>query len=103
MCPIVLFFAYKGTVKKPPQGSVLSDFLKVIGMGIKKNGFKRFGSKDYLDVAKPSNMASQNPDGERKTVPWTDSFVDDVGRTLVACQVFLFFPIYNLNDGGIGK
>ena len=103
MCPIVLFFAYKVTVKKAPQGSVLSHFLKVIGMGVKKNGFKRLGSKDYFDVAKPSTIAFQNPNGERKTVPWTDSFVDDVRRTLVACQVFLFFPIYNLNDGGIGK
>ena len=72
-------------------------------MGIKKNGLRNFGRKGYFDVAKPSNLAAQTSGSETKTVPWTDSFVDDVGRTLVACQVFLFFPIYNLNDGGIGK
>ena len=27
----------------------------------------------------------------------------DVKRTLVACMVFLYFPIYNCNDGGIGS
>ena len=100
LCPLVLLFAYKRTVKKPPQGTVINDAFKVIGTAIRKNGFRKFGRKGYLDAAKPSTLAAA---GNTSPVPWDDTFVEDVGRTLVACQVFLFFPVYNLNDGGIGN
>ncbi|KII83949.1 hypothetical protein PLICRDRAFT_432976 [Plicaturopsis crispa FD-325 SS-3] len=94
LLPILLVFAYKRTLKKPPQGSELTNVFKVIGHAIKENGWHKFD----LDAAKPSRLASKGI-----SVAWNDGFVEDVRRTLVACQIFLFFPIYNLNDGGIGN
>ncbi|TVY82059.1 Peptide transporter [Lachnellula suecica] len=36
------------------------------------------------------------------SVQWNDKFVDDVQRTFQACGIFLFTPIFFINDGGIG-
>jgi POT family proton-dependent oligopeptide transporter len=76
---VVLVLGRRKYIVKPPKGSVVLHALRIIGIGIKNRG--------TLDAAKPSvsrNMAT----------PWTDDFVDEVKRALVACRVFLFFPIY---------
>ncbi|PGH20418.1 hypothetical protein AJ80_03563 [Polytolypa hystricis UAMH7299] len=115
--PLILVYGYKRTVKVPPEGSVLGDTFSVIKFAFRKNGIRKFGRKGYLDVAKPSNQpavetpttsdenkADQEQQEQPQTQPitWTDSFVDDISRTLVACQIFLFYPFYHLNDGGLG-
>ncbi|ANB13286.1 Ptr2p [Sugiyamaella lignohabitans] len=101
LCPIVLFFAYKKTVKVPPQGSELTQVFKIIGTAIKKGGLKNITNMRFWEAAKPSNLAAAGALTE--SVDWTDSLVDDVKRTFKACQIFLFFVVYNLNDGGIGS
>lgn len=104
MCPVILFFGYKRTVKKPPQGSALTNVFKVIGCAFKKNGFRKLGQKGYLDVAKPSQLTAEGAlPPQAPEITWTDDFVEDIKRTFEACQIFLFFPIYYLNDGGIGN
>lgn len=45
----------------------------------------------YIDAAKPSY---QEEHGRKHKTPWTDHFVDEVKRGVVACKVFVFFPIY---------
>ncbi len=45
----------------------------------------------YIDAAKPSY---QEEHGRKHKTPWTDLFIDEVKRGLVACKVFVFFPIY---------
>ena len=37
------------------------------------------------------------------SIPWDDKLVEDVHRTFDACQIFLYFIVWNLNDGGIGS
>ncbi|KII83937.1 hypothetical protein PLICRDRAFT_432549 [Plicaturopsis crispa FD-325 SS-3] len=91
LLPVLLVAAYKHTLKTAPQGSELANTFRVIGISLKERKFN-------LDAAKPSRLASKGI-----SVPWSDGFVEDVRRTLVACQIFLFFPVYNLNDGGIGN
>lgn len=53
--------------------------------------------KDFWDAARPDVLAEQG-----RVVDWNFHLVTDVGRTWAACQVFLYIPIYQLNDGGIG-
>ncbi|CZR64647.1 related to peptide transport protein [Phialocephala subalpina] len=104
LLPILLFVVYKRTIKKPPGGSDLGKFLRVIGTCFKRNGLKNFGQAKFLDAAKPSVLASQGITTlSGKSISWNDGFVEDVRRTLEACQIFLFFPVYNMNDGGIGN
>ncbi|QSZ34434.1 hypothetical protein DSL72_006026 [Monilinia vaccinii-corymbosi] len=105
LLPILLWAINKRLVKYPPQGSELGRFFRVIGTAIGRNGLKGFGRKGYLDAAKPSVLAAHGITGENngKTLDWTDDFVEDVKRSLEACTIFLFFPVYIMNDGGIGN
>ncbi|KAJ2888301.1 peptide transporter ptr2, partial [Coemansia aciculifera] len=52
---------------------------------------------NWMEYAKPSNMI--NPPAS--PVAWDDSFVDELRRTLKACKVFIFYPVYWLCFGQI--
>lgn len=62
-------------VKVSPQGNVLPKAAKTMGCAA-RSGFK-------LDHAKPSYQESHYG----KTVPWSDNFVDEMKRGLIACRV----------------
>ncbi|GAM40037.1 integral membrane peptide transporter [Talaromyces pinophilus] len=78
----VLIIGRKYYVVRAPQGSVITDAFKVMGMMI-----KHFN----MDAAKPSWQAEH---GGNSNLRWDDHFVDEVKRALIACQVFCFYPIY---------
>ena len=78
----VLVLRRKTYVVRPPQGSVIGDTFKAIGMMIK--------ARD-MNAAKPSWRAAN---GKTKVVPWNDHFVDELKRALRACKVFVFYPIF---------
>ncbi|KAL1591540.1 peptide transporter ptr2 [Paraconiothyrium brasiliense] len=96
LLPILLIFMNKRLVKRPPSGSDIPQFFKIIGTAIKHNRYRLWG-KNYWEVAKPSALS-----GKGIAVSWTDKDVTDVYRTLVACQIFLYMPVWYMNDGGIG-
>ncbi|KAJ4420526.1 peptide transporter ptr2 [Gnomoniopsis sp. IMI 355080] len=83
-------------VKKPPMGSELNDFFRITAICCKENKFMVW-KKGFWDAARPAVLAEKG-----KTVKWNNKLVSDVGRTWAACQVFLYIPLYQLNDGGIG-
>ncbi|TGJ81343.1 hypothetical protein E0Z10_g7417 [Xylaria hypoxylon] len=57
-----------------------------------------FFSKNLWHNVKPSTLA------ERGTVvSYSEKDVNDVQRTWEAVQIFLYIPIWNLNDGGVGS
>lgn len=99
MLPVLLILVYKRLVKLPPGGSALGDFIAVNFLALRKAGIRGFGRKGYWDRVKPSLMAAT---GDTTRVPWNDDFVEDTRRTMSACAVFLFFPIQQINDGGLG-
>ncbi|KNG89938.1 oligopeptide transporter [Aspergillus nomiae NRRL 13137] len=104
LMPVILALVYKKTIKMPPQGNVLGDTWHVIKLAIQQNGFRKFGSEVYFNSVKPSELARQGIASYKgRPISWNDGFVDDVRRTLVACQIFLFYPLYYLNNGGIGS
>jgi dipeptide/tripeptide permease len=85
-----------------PNGSELDDFFKIIGISLANNRSRLF-RKGFFEGAKPSNLAARGITHFRgKPISWTDKLVEDVRRTLNACAMFLWFPIWYLNDGGIG-
>ena len=43
------------------------------------------------DAARPSY---QEEYGRKHKTPWNDLFIDELKRGLVACRVFVFYPIY---------
>ena len=96
LLPLLLWYLHPRLIKKPPMGSELTTFFKIIGTAIKQNKGKIWG-KGFWSAARPSVLAEKGV-----TVSWTDKNVQDVYRTLMACQIFLYFPIWFINDGGIG-
>ncbi|KAF7558009.1 hypothetical protein G7Z17_g339 [Cylindrodendrum hubeiense] len=69
-------------IDRPPQGSVITDAFKALGMMIAARN---------LDAAKPS---WREANGKTRVVPWNDHFVDELKRALRACKVFIFYPIF---------
>lgn len=103
LLPALLIILNKHIVKKAPDGSVLTNVFKITGMSIKQNKFKLWG-KGYWDAAKPSVLAAKGiTTFNGKPISWTDQMVDDTARTYAACSIFLYFPIWYSNDGGIGN
>lgn len=93
---VVFVGVRKKIIKKPPMGSELNDFFKITAICCKENKFMVW-KKDFWNAAKPEVLAEKG-----KTVHWNSKLVRDVGRTWAACQIFLYIPLYQLNDGGIG-
>ncbi|KAI9753981.1 MAG: hypothetical protein M4579_004911 [Chaenotheca gracillima] len=80
---VVLILGRKNYVVRPPRGSVIAHAFKVMCIGLL--------SKGNLNAAKPSY---QEEYGRKYRTPWDDLFIDEIRRALVACKVFVFFPIY---------
>ncbi|KAK5134304.1 hypothetical protein LTR08_006733 [Meristemomyces frigidus] len=78
----VLIFCRNRYIVRPPQGSIITDSFKAIGMMIKNRN---------TNAAKPSWRAAN---GKTKPVAWNDHFVDELKRALRACKVFCFYPIF---------
>ncbi|KPM39831.1 Peptide transporter PTR2 [Neonectria ditissima] len=72
----------KTYVDRPPQGSVITDAFKALGMMIAARN---------MNAAKPSWRAAN---GKTKVVPWNDHFIEELKRALRACKVFIFYPIF---------
>lgn len=126
LLPIMLFAVRKRTHKEPPSGgSELTRAFKIITLALKLNKC-RIWRKNFWDAVDPDKLHSKGI-----AVDWTSDGVNDVAKTLGksaecwfaqvyyrskpllilatdllilgACDVFLFFPVWNLNVGGIGS
>lgn len=66
---------------RAPQGSVIPNAFKVCWIALRNKG--------NFDAAKPESDQQSG-----SAVPWDGLFVEEVKRAMVACKVFVFFPIY---------
>ena len=80
---VVLIMGKKLYVTRPPQGSILPHAFKALWIGLVS------GRK--LDAARPSYQAAN---GGKYSTPWSETFIDELKRALVACRVFVFYPIF---------
>lgn len=103
LLPVLLWYLSNKLVQYPPDGSALAKVWKIITVAFKQNKGV-FWKDSFWQSAKPSVLAERGVTYfNHKPISWTDKDVDDIRRTMVACAIFLYFPIYNLNDGGIGS
>ncbi|WPH04961.1 Hypothetical protein R9X50_00785800 [Acrodontium crateriforme] len=92
--PFLLWFLNTRIVKSRPDGSVLGKFVKINMAAIKQTKWA-FWRADFWDTVKPSYTGQSHG--------WTDQDVNDVKRTVGACAIFLYLPIYNVNDNTLGS
>ncbi|KAI8993657.1 POT family-domain-containing protein [Pilobolus umbonatus] len=84
---LVIFLGRKRYVQYPPRGSVFLEAFKVLKLSRSVGG---------MDNTKPSILAGIHPE-MTSDITWDDVFVDELKRTLKACIVFLWYPIYWLS------
>jgi proton-dependent oligopeptide transporter, POT family len=96
LLPFLIWFLYKRLVKKPPVGSEFTRFVKITLRAIKENNGNLFVPSDaFWGKAKMGTLREKGVN-----VSWSDKNVKDVQRTWQACQIFLYIPLYQMNDGG---
>ncbi|KAM0251909.1 hypothetical protein ACHAQJ_007971 [Trichoderma viride] len=83
----ILILRRKSYIIHPPQGSIITDALKAIGLMIANRN---------MDAAKPTWRAAH---GKTKQVAWNDHFVEELKRAVRACKVFVFYPIFWVGYG----
>ncbi|KAI9812581.1 MAG: peptide transporter ptr2 [Pycnora praestabilis] len=80
---VVLVVGKKYYIVRPPKGSIIVHAFRAMWIGLMNKG--------KMDAAKPSY---QEEYGNKYKTPWNDLFIEEIKRALVACRVFVFFPIY---------
>ncbi|KAG5642975.1 hypothetical protein DXG03_001823 [Asterophora parasitica] len=110
LVPFVLLAGRKQYVVTPPRGSILLETFRVIGFALgprwsinPAETLRAIRRDDFWDPARPSYYGEGQVPAK---ITWDDEFVGEVGRTLNACTVFLFFPVfwlcYSQIDGNLG-
>ncbi|KAI1133705.1 hypothetical protein F5Y10DRAFT_3762 [Nemania abortiva] len=99
MLPPLLWYLNPRLIKQPPGGSDLGNVFKVLGDIFAHGGLKKIGRAGFWDIGKPSVRRAA---GSTKEYAYDDNFVADVKRTFQACAIFLFSPIWQVNDYGLG-
>ncbi|ODA81257.1 hypothetical protein RJ55_04221 [Drechmeria coniospora] len=90
VAPVILWSQKKNYKLKPPTGSLLSKFFKMVLFIRKHSSWRHFS----WEVAKPSNVPLDERPG---WMTYDDAWVDEVRRGLLACKVFLFLPVFFLS------
>ncbi|KAI9272742.1 POT family-domain-containing protein [Phascolomyces articulosus] len=85
-CICVVLLGRKRYIQHPPRGSVFVEAGKLFWLA-------SFKVKGGLDACKPSQLAISHPEIAAQ-VTHDDVFVDELKRTLKACIIFLWFPIW---------
>ncbi|KAJ6134222.1 POT family-domain-containing protein [Penicillium sp. IBT 18751x] len=68
-------------VRAPPTSNIMPKVFAALRCGI-SGGFR-------MDAAKPDAQLQHD-----RQVPWSDSFIEDIKRSLLTCRVLLLFPIH---------
>ena len=101
--PLVMLLAYTRTVRLPPKGQEVTDVFRIIILAIKRNRGKLW-TADAWECVKPSTLDREGVvTVNNRPVTWSEKLVEEVRRTMTACSMFLFLPIYFVNLGGVGS
>lgn len=97
--PLLLWFLKKRLILLHPGGSDLPNVFRVLRICLSNGGWMKIGRHGFWESAKPIVITAKGADYRTQ---WDDVFVEDVRRTFQATAIFLFLPIQNINDNGLG-
>ncbi|KAH6715685.1 putative peptide transporter ptr2 [Leptodontidium sp. MPI-SDFR-AT-0119] len=102
LCPMVIFLCKSRYNLTPPEGSTIAKAAKLWSLAMKPKWSwnpvtlrKNIKAPGFWDVAKPSHLGATKP----AWMTFDDAWVDEVRRGLIACKVFLWYPLYWLAYG----
>jgi POT family proton-dependent oligopeptide transporter len=93
LCPGVLFYFKKHYKLAPPTGSVMAKAGKLIRLGFKKS--KNIRDPEWWNKIKPSALRERG-ESVPEWMTFDDAWVDEVKRGVLACKVFVWYPLYFL-------
>ncbi|KAK0717745.1 MFS peptide transporter-like protein Ptr2 [Lasiosphaeria miniovina] len=100
IAPMILLYYKKFYTLSPPTGSVMATAYKLLRLAFKGRWSwnlaqtkRNFKDPEFWNVVKPSNFA---PADRPAWMTFDDEWVDEVRRGLLACKVFLWYPLYYL-------
>jgi dipeptide/tripeptide permease len=77
LLPLLLLLSYKKTYCAKPQGSEMTNVLRLIAYAMRHNKAKVW-NRNFWDVAKPSEIARRRETRSlRGAIPWSDALVED--------------------------
>lgn len=91
VCPFVLLYFKKTYKLSPPTGSVMGKAWKLFRLASKKS--KSFRDPEFWQRVKPSEIRARG-EPVPKWMTFDDEWVDEVKRGILACKVFLWYPLY---------
>lgn len=97
-CPMVMWVCRNKYERSPPTGNVTAKAVKVWKLAMRGRWsinpvrtYRNMHADDFWERVKPSNLGpSQRP----VWMTFDDEWVDQVRRGLMACKVFLWYPVY---------
>lgn len=102
LCPMVIFACRNRYRMYPPTGSMLAQSMKLWRFVMRKRWSwnpitfrKNVQQPGFWDDVKPSRLGASKP----AWMIFDDAWVDEVRRGLLACKVFLWYPLYWLAYG----
>ena len=105
--PIVLVFLQSRLVRDTPQGSVLENAWRVTRVTFSKGWIGRWRNNTLWEYARPSVMLERGREfyneNTKSPITWGDQWVLDIKQTVNSCKIFIYFPIFNLADSGLGS
>ncbi|EDK36199.2 hypothetical protein PGUG_00297 [Meyerozyma guilliermondii ATCC 6260] len=103
--PAVFWYLQSRITVMDPQGSALTNTSRILRVSYRKGWIKRLKNKTFWDYAMPSEMEKRGETtyGNNKPITWNDQWVLNVKQTIDSCKIFIYFPIYLINDGGLGS
>jgi POT family proton-dependent oligopeptide transporter len=98
LVPIVMIVGRKNYVVTPPRGSVLLDCIRVVRLAMKGKWsinpvrtYRNMKAPNFWDNAMYSHYTDEN---RPRKLMWDDEFVREVSRTIKACLVLVWFPVF---------
>lgn len=103
--PVILLLLTPRLTNEKPQGSILTNSFRIFKVSFRGNFIKRYRNGSFWEYAKPSVMKQRGEEFYKaaKQISWDDQWVLDMKQTVNSCKIFIYFPIFNLCDGGIGS
>jgi POT family proton-dependent oligopeptide transporter len=92
LCPGILFYFKKTYKLAPPTGSVMGKAWKLFRFAL-KNSKKGLRDPEFWQRVKPSEIRARG-EAVPEWMTFDDEWVDEVKRGIVACKVFLWYPLY---------
>jgi len=99
LTPLVMIWGNKRYVKVPPQGSVMVQAFRLCKYAFKESKASGIGfiaglrSAEFWQRAKPSQVVAKHGD-KPSWMTFDDLWVEEVRRSIKACNVFLLYPLY---------